>query len=66
MAVHAELLHSFFRGWLGAHVKQGTKLPEPLHIPRPWDTQKEARRRGTTMTELRALIKDHSATTRGA
>ncbi len=57
-AVTVELLHSILRTYVSANSKPGTRLPEPLHIPRPWDTSKEKRKAGTTLAELQTILKD--------
>ena len=64
LATQAELLHSFMRIWISANSKPNARLPEPLQIPRPWGTQ-ETKRAGTSMAELRALIQDNGAVTKG-
>lgn len=54
-AAQLEVTHSLLRTYISAHVKQGARLPEPLRVPRPWDTQSTKRRSGTTLAELRQI-----------
>jgi hypothetical protein len=51
-AINAELLDSLRRMYLQAHSKRGQKLPDPLHIPRPWDRKTSKAKRGTTLGEM--------------
>ena len=57
-AVTVELLHSILRTYVSANSKAGTRLPEPLHIPRPWDTPKGRPNTGTTLAELQTILKE--------
>lgn len=38
-ALAVELLHALFRLTLAAHSRKGTRLPEPLSLPRPWQAE---------------------------
>lgn len=51
-AITIEMLDSLRRLYIQAHTKQGAKQPDPIHIPRPWDQEKPAPRRGTTLQEM--------------
>jgi hypothetical protein len=56
-AVQIELLDSIRRMYLQAHSKKGTQPPKPLHVPRPWDTKTSSGKRGTTLSEMIAVMK---------
>lgn len=56
-ALTVELIDSLRRMYLQAHSKQGARLPDPIRVPRPWDTSKEGRRKsGTTLGEMIAVM----------
>lgn len=40
-ATHAEISHALLRAFLGVHRARGTRLPEPLSIPRPGTVKPE-------------------------
>jgi len=54
-----EMLDIIFISYLGANTKKGFQLPKPIHIPRPWELQKDDKERnsGTTIGELVNSIK---------
>lgn len=51
LATQIEVVDGLRRAFIMAHSKKGTKPPEPIKIPRPWDTAKRARS-GTRLNEL--------------
>jgi hypothetical protein len=55
-AATVELLHTVLRTYLSANTKPGTRMPEPLQIPRPGGTQTPKRPRGTSMRELLEIV----------
>lgn len=57
LSILIETLDTFRRMYLQANSKRGTNLPEPLHIPRPWEREKE--RKKSSGTSLRELIGVH-------
>lgn len=46
LAVNAEVMHSLYRAFVQAWGNEGTKLPDPLVIPRPGDSPVEKRAAG--------------------
>ena len=52
-AIQIELLDSLRRTYIAANSKKGARMPDPIRIPRPWDSPREASsRRGTSLKEL--------------
>lgn len=41
LATACELLSTLLIVTIKANSKKGTKVPEPLHIPRPWDEERK-------------------------
>jgi len=52
LAVNIEVLDSLRRAFLMANSKKGTKPPEPVRIPRPWQKQERPAGRGTRLRDL--------------
>jgi hypothetical protein len=56
-ALTIEMLDSIRRLYMQAHVRKGTKLPQPVSIPRPWNRAKERpTKSGTTLGEMIAAM----------
>ena len=51
LATQIEVVDGLRRAFIMAHSKKGTKPPEPVKIPRPWDSAKRGPR-GTRLNEL--------------
>ncbi len=55
-AAQVEVTHSLLRAFISANSKQGSKLPDPLQIPRPGGTLTKRKPRGTTMRDLIKIV----------
>jgi hypothetical protein len=55
-AAQIEVTHSLLRAFISANTKPGSRLPDPLQIPRPGGTLTERKPRGTTMRELLKIV----------
>ena len=52
LATQIEVLDALRRAFIVAHSKQGTRPPEAIRIPRPWQREEKAKGRGTRLGEL--------------
>jgi hypothetical protein len=52
LATQIEVLDGLRRAFLMAHSKPGTRPPEPIRIPRPWQTGDKGKKRGTRLNDL--------------
>lgn len=52
LATQIEVIDALRRAFIVAHSKQGTRPPEPVRIPRPWQKAEKPGGRGTRLTEL--------------
>lgn len=52
LATQIEVLDALRRAFVVAHSKQGTRPPEPIRVPRPWQTAEKTKRRGTRLGDL--------------
>lgn len=44
LAMLVELTDAHLKSFIKANAKRNTRVPDPIHIPRPWDRDDEARR----------------------
>lgn len=50
-----EVVDSHRVNYVAAHSKTGAKVPKPIRVPRPGE--KKPKRRGTTLGELKTMVK---------
>lgn len=51
LATQIEVVDALRRAFIMAHSKQGTRPPEPIKIPRPWQ-KAEKKKTGTRLNDL--------------
>lgn len=59
VAIGVELLDAQRREFLAVNTKEGTELPTPLRLPRPWDTVDTSKKEfGTTQAGFKDMVGD--------